>query len=333
MLYGGGMTVEKSARPSAAASTRYPNAADLWSRALRTRPWQRVVQFAPVRAMIGLVFLIPPVVLEGLCGRGMSLGIRALIAPMLTLAFALSLVGFALVIERRRPRELSPRGGWIEWIAGFALGTTLLSATMGILVLRGAYHVEQGGQGWALLSGLFIFAPHAMFEELLMRALIFKIVEESIGSWAAMIIQAMLFGALHLGNPGATAIGATAIAIEAGLLLAAAYMYTRRLWLVWGLHLGWNWAQGSLFGVRVSGTPVSSSWLHSHVTGSDALTGGTFGVEASPVAVVLCLLAASVLLMGAVRRGQVVGWSDQRRRLRALSEAGQSTVSTLASAP
>ena len=153
-----------------------------------------------------------------------------------------------------------------------------------------------------------------------MRALVFKIAEESIGSWAAMIFQAALFGALHLGNPGATAVGVVAIALEAGVLLAAAYMYTRRLWLVWGLHFGWNFAQGSLFGVRVSGTPISRSWLVSRPTGADALTGGMFGVEASPVAVVFCLLAAGLLLRRVVRRGQVAGWTEQRRRVRAAIE-------------
>jgi hypothetical protein len=155
-----------------------------------------------------------------------------------------------------------------------------------------------------------------VFEEILFRALIFKIAEESLGSWAAVAIEGTLFGAVHLGNPGATLVGAAAIALEAGILLTAAYMVTRRLWFVWGIHVGWNLAQGSLFGIRVSGTPVSASCLISHATGPDGLTGGAFGVEASPVAVVLCLAAAAVLLQVAVRGGQVVRWKAQRSRLR-----------------
>jgi membrane protease YdiL (CAAX protease family) len=284
-----------------------------------------VVQLAPVRIAIGWLFLLPAASLGRLSERWTSAGGRALTGSLVILALVLGLAAYARVVERRRPRELSPRRGLLEWVGGFVVGVALLSATMGVLVVLKAYRVQAGGEAGALLDGLVVYAPHALLEELLMRALLFKIAEESVGSWAAMIMQAAMFGVLHLGNPGATALGAGAIALEAGILLGAAFMYTRRLWLVWGLHVGWNLAQGSVFGVRVSGTPVSRSWLLSQPTGADALTGGIFGVEASPIAVVLCLICASWLLRGAVRRGQVVRWRDQRQRIRAAIEGQNGT--------
>jgi uncharacterized protein len=314
------MTIANGA--DVAAPTGLPNAADLWSRAPRKSWWQRAVQVAPVRIVIGVLFTLPAAGLTSLSRRWPSGAIYAVIELAATLVFLAGLVGFATLVERRPTRELSPRGGVLEWLAGFAIGTLLLAATAGILVLLGAYRIETGGQVSAVGHGLLGFLPQSLFEEVLMRALFFKIVEEALGSWPAMVIQAALFGVMHLGNPGASAFGALAIALEAGILLAAGYMYTRRLWLVWGLHLGWNWTQGSLFGIRVSGTHVSSSWLISQPKGADWLTGGSFGVEASPVAVVLCLAVALLVVRAAVRRGQVVGYREQRSRVRLILSGG-----------
>ncbi len=86
-----------------------------------------------------------------------------------------------------------------------------------------------------------------------MRGVLFRIVEESLGSWIALALSAALFGALHAFNPGATLTSSIAIALEAGVLLAAVFMVTRRLWMVIGLHTAWNFTEGGVFGASVSG--------------------------------------------------------------------------------
>jgi uncharacterized protein len=110
---------------------------------------------------------------------------------------------------------------------------------------------------------------------------------------------------LHLVNPGATLLNAAAISIEAGVLLAAAYMLTRRLWLCIGIHIAWNFTQGGIFSVAVSGGQ-SKGLLRSNMVGPDWLTGGAFGAEASVVALAVCLAAGITLLVLAVKRGNVV---------------------------
>ena len=155
-------------------------------------------------------------------------------------------------------------------------------------------------------TGVAYSATHALFEELLFRALFFKNTEEALGSWAGLVAQAALFGALHLGNPHATLVAGIAIAVEAGILLAAAYVLTRRIWLAWGIHFGWNFAQSNIVGVPSSGHAQPVSWFHATPTGSDVWTGGAFGVESSPVAVPLCLCAAIPLLYLGWRRGRFV---------------------------
>ena len=239
-------------------------AAELWSERARQRWWQRVLQFAPVRAVIAIAFLVPGTIVDAFpLSRHLSLAVHAVCALAAIGVLGGSFAGFARLVEGRRPRELALRGAAHEWLVGTAAGAALFATALGVLVALGTYRVGAGDGVMPLVSGVVVFAPHALFEELLLRAVIFKIAEESLGTWAALAGQALLFGALHLGNPHASVFGAVAIAFEAGILLAAAYMLTRRLWLAWGIHFGWNWIQGSFFGVRVSGTEVGSSLLHS----------------------------------------------------------------------
>ena len=96
-------------------------------------------------------------------------------------------------------------------------------------------------------------------EELLFRGILFRWLEEFGGSWLALLLTSALFGAAHLGNPNATAFSAFCIAVEAGVLLGAAYMLTRSLWLPMGLHAAWNFTQGEIFDVPVSGSTSMAS--------------------------------------------------------------------------
>jgi uncharacterized protein len=95
-----------------------------------------------------------------------------------------------------------------------------------------------------------------------------------------------------------------AIALEAGIFLGAAYMLTRRLWFVIGAHFGWNFAEGAIFGLSVSGNQAKGGVIQGTLAGPPLLSGGSFGVEASLPAVLVCLAAAAALLVLAHRRGR-----------------------------
>jgi hypothetical protein len=140
-------------------------------------------------------------------------------------------------------------------------------------------------------------------EELLFRGALFRIVEERWGTLVALLTSAAFFGAIHGGNPGATALSSIAIALEAGLLLALAYAATRTLWLPIGLHFAWNFTEGGIFSTQVSGGVVQGLFA-TKLTGDRLLTGGSFGPEASIVAVAICLIAALFFLVITLRRAQ-----------------------------
>jgi len=140
---------------------------------------------------------------------------------------------------------------------------------------------------------------------------LFRIVEEGLGSWWALVISALFFGASHIANPGATLWSSAAIAIEAGLLFGMIYHLTRSLSLCMGLHAAWNFAQGTIYGIPVSGTRADG-WLVSTRSGPDWLSGGVFGAEASVVALTLCSLCTAGLLVVVVRRGSIVPFRFRR---------------------
>ena len=133
-----------------------------------------------------------------------------------------------------------------------------------------------------------------------------RLIEGWLGTWWALAITAVFFGAAHLGNPQATVFGAVAIALEAGILLGACYLLTRRLWLAIGVHAAWNFVQGGIFGSDISGTGSGRGLIEARFTGPDLLTGGAMGIEASVVAVVLCTAAGVAMLLAVRRRGLVV---------------------------
>ncbi|HXO39935.1 MAG TPA: CPBP family intramembrane glutamic endopeptidase [Thermoanaerobaculia bacterium] len=212
---------------------------------------------------------------------------------------------YVRLIERRPVVELALRGAPQAFGKGFVVGAALFSATILELWVIGVYSVVAVFGADALLAPLMSALIAAFVEELLFRGVVFRILEESLGSWLALGLSALVFGVLHAFNPGATWVSTLAIALEAGVLLAAVYMFSRRLWTCIGLHCAWNFAEGGVFGAKVSGSKASGL-LASRFQGPDILTGGSFGPEASVVAVLICLAAGVAFVQLARRRGYFV---------------------------
>lgn len=128
-----------------------------------------------------------------------------------------------------------------------------------------------------------------------------------------MAFSSAVFGLVHLANPAGTLTGAIYISIEAGLLLAAAYMLTRRLWLSIGFHMAWNYVQSAIFSGIVSGGVTDPGLIRSNIKGPDVLTGGSFGLESSVIAFTFCTATGIVLLIMAIRRGNIVPPHSKRK--------------------
>jgi membrane protease YdiL (CAAX protease family) len=269
-----------------------------WRRALRF-PLSRIVVAI---LFIGIAFAAVRTPLE-LFVTDKSL--RRIGALLLALAVLLAYWAYVRIIEMRTVAELSRRHAGREFGIGLIFGALLFCVTIGILAALGVYQIT-GKNAWPIMLGSLSSAIlGGVLEEVLIRGVLFRVLEEWLGSWIALGISAVIFGVLHLLNPGATLLNAAAISIEAGVLLAAAYMVTRRLWLCIGIHIAWNFTQGGVFSVAVSGGG-GKGFLQSTMAGPDWLTGGKFGAEASVVALVVCLAGGIALLAIAVKKGHVL---------------------------
>ncbi|WP_433178628.1 lysostaphin resistance A-like protein [Actinoallomurus sp. CA-150999] len=220
--------------------------------------------------------------------------------------------------ERRAPVEVAAKGATTRIGLGVLIGVGWFGAVIVNIAFLGDYRVDGFGSVTGAV-GLFGFmAAAAVTEELMFRGVLFRIMEERVGTWMALVLTSVLFGGWHLLNPDATLWGAIAIAIEAGGTLAAAYAATRSLWVPIGLHFGWNFAEAGIFGTEVSGNGKTEGLLHGVTSGPALLTGGRFGPEASPYTVVIGVLMTVVFLWVAHRRGNLV---PRRRSARAAAAA------------
>ena len=231
----------------------------------------------------------------------------ALLLPWLLIALYSGLVRW---LERRNAEELRLARAPFGMIGGAAIGVFLFCTVYGVLAVLGVAHFQGYGTTVGLAFAFSISLLAAFGEELLFRGGIFRILEDRFGTTVGILVSGALFGLLHAANPGATIASSLAIAIEAGILLAAAYAATRSLWVPIGLHFGWNFTEGGIFGAAVSGG-ATKGLLNVRLVGPDALTGGQFGPEASIAAVAVCFAAAFVLLVMTAQRGQ---WQAFRLR-------------------
>jgi membrane protease YdiL (CAAX protease family) len=232
--------------------------------------------------------------------------VPSVLGVLLTAALALAVYCLhTRYLERREPVELAGRSS--PWLAGGALlGIALIAGVMGSLGIVGTYRL----QGFApfpvdVAAGAGVALGGAVIEELLFRGYVFRWCARW-NVWAAVALTSLLFGFAHAANPHATPFSSAAIAVEAGLLLSAAYWLSGNLWFPIGVHMGWNFAEGTLFSTPVSGAQTPGLLLGT-LSGPPLLTGGGFGVEASLAAVLVCTAAGvGMLALCVERRAQPV---------------------------
>lgn len=271
--------------------------------------WLRVLQFPLTRILIlgvGLVFFMSWAEewLEAYAAQPfMNIGIQI----ALGLGAIAVYLAWGWLIEQRKVDELATRGMAREWAIGALCGAGLYTISAVTLMLMGIYKVEGLNPVAFLLPNLALAIKSGIFEELIFRGVLFKSTEDLFGSWVGILVSSVVFGFLHLLNPGATVGAALYISIEAGLLLSAAYLVTRRLWICIGFHMAWNYVQSAVYSGAVSGTVGDPGLLKATIEGPDYLTGGSFGMEHSIVALIVCTSAGIVLTVIAIRRGHIKG--------------------------
>ena len=237
----------------------------------------------------------------------------------LLLSFApiyLLIWGWLLLWERRHlwTVGLERAGALWKYLRGFLLGVLILAASTGLAAITGVdlQKILDNPPGEAVLgtsmllalAGAFIVVPAWIVqggaEEVLTRGFLLPIFGTRYGATAAIIISSVLFSVLHLFNDNLSWIALLNLALF-GVFACLYALYEGGLWGVCALHASWNWAQGNVFGLAVSGSSAGSSLVSLQLSGPDWWAGGAFGPEGG-LAVTLVLVISSLWILLASRR-------------------------------
>ena len=235
-----------------------------------------------------LAFLIIP----GVVGYVLLLNIPAYAAvPLSTIAAVATLYAFKKYLSWyvENGESLSFGGKARMMGIGWAVSAVNFLAIIVCLFLCGCYRIVNVEFDVASqLSWLSLFLLVGVVEEVIFRGILFRLIADKWNIAVGLTTSSLLFGLAHLGNPGATLWAALAIALASGWLFGMAYAYHQTIWVPIGMHWAWNYLEGGVFGCSVSGTPLDYRPLITpRISGTDLLSGGAFGPEASIICVAI----------------------------------------------
>ncbi|MBV7537434.1 CPBP family intramembrane metalloprotease [Duganella sp. sic0402] len=259
--------------------------------------FSRLFAHPAARVVLGILATVLPITLTMLLADILVPKPLRVVWPML-LATVLSVAAyrwFVITTEKRQPSELSLHGAARETGIGVALGAALGLTVAGMLAAAGAFTITGSSDSFGfLLKSVPEQIMVAFFEEIMFRAVAFRIVEQRWGTRAALVASMLLFALAHLSNDNVSVMG-IAMTCIASLVFSACYMKTRRVWLPIGAHFAWNSTYDGLFAAPVSGH-AARGWLQVSTSGPEWLTGGSYGVEASVVTLVVWGVVAVLML-------------------------------------
>ncbi len=186
-----------------------------------------------------------------------------------------------------RSLGLTLHKGWLrDLIAGSAIGIGALALAVAIAAVAGGLRFSIAGSdiifavGRSFVSSAVLLLVAALAEEAVFRGYPLQTLTRAHLAVLGILLTSLPFGFVHLNNPNVVPGVTFANTAFAGVWLAAAYLRTRSLWFPLGVHWGWNWALGWIFGLPISGLRIVSNPL---LVGEDAgpawLTGGKYGIE------------------------------------------------------
>lgn len=265
--------------------------------------------FYVIGTLITMFLCVPLFLIQKALGMEMQEGSL----PSLFLERLLMLVGYlsaAVLVLRWRNLPLlllgmSLRGRGKDLLAGLGVAVLLYAVGFGTSLLMGT--VEIASVEWVprdLLGTLLFFLLVAVTEEVMLRGFVLgRMLSAGMNRFVALFLSSALFSAMHLFNPNFALLPFVNILL-AGCLLGASFLYTRNLCFPVVLHWFWNWLQGPVLGYEVSGMDSGETLLTLRLTGSDLLTGGSFGFEGSLLCTVLLVVGTLAIVAYYERRGR-----------------------------
>ena len=247
-------------------------------------------------------FFITGVVSEAIVGQH-YLVLEVLSRTMLVLLLLGTYVWLLTIGDNVHEHRIAAVGlpvttGWRnQFLGGCLVGFVLTLLAVLPIVIWGnlSIHLHHGMHLLPRAAAVFfVLLVAAIAEELVFRGYPFQRLVEAIGAIGAITFFCILFGAVHLSNPGASKWGLINTVLI-GIVLSIAYLRTRALWLPWGIHFGWNATLGFLCGLPVSGLRMFNVVVSTSASGPVWMTGGSYGVEASATGTIAVLIGLVIV--------------------------------------
>ena len=295
-------------------------------------PWVRALAFlnlsgwaalVPSSVMIVvfvvLMFAVGPHVVTDITWQ---IGIQGMILAPFVIAFT---VGARWLVDRRPAGSLgtplAPADLILRQLLGLIVGAGAPLLLVGILVAAGQAELSWAPTRGTLLGAALLALPlylAALMEEITMRGYVQRTLYASWGHAPAVLLSSVPFALMHLGNPNPSVLGLVNIALV-GIFLSLTVIRTGNLWFATGCHVAWNFTLGPVLAIPVSGMEIQGLF-RTEMTGADWLTGGSFGLEASPLATLLFLLMILAALVACLL-GRRFDEPDERAGARPLASS------------
>ncbi len=279
---------------------------------MQTTTRQRILNSPFTKIILGLLLCFAAFILaQQLVGKILDVtaidkDVRNLIKGIIASSFVIATyIYFYKKYEKREIEEFSGKGLYTNTVLGVLIGTTLQGLTILVIYLVGDFRITSVNPFSSIITPFAIAFSVAVFEEILLRGIIFRIVEEKLGSYISLAISAIIFGAAHLLNPDSSVISSVCISIV-GFMFGAAYIYSRSLWLPIAIHFSWNFVQSGIFGAITSGNEKTSSLFNTKISGSELITGGAFGPEGTIQATLFWLVVSIVFMILITKQNKLV---------------------------
>ena len=272
-----------------------------------------IIHFPLIQIIIGIILVnVPTFILRNIAQFILS-SLSVKDAPVeafvifsvrsLTVYFAYVL--FVRLFEKRKAEEISINPSAFKEISlGGILGLCMITLVMSLMWMTGNFTISGIDHTAPLFQSFLFHSFFAFLQDIVYFAIVFRIIEKSIGSWIAIVVASFVFGFKHLLFPGYTFWSVFAQTLEAGLLFTALFILSRKIWLIYGFHVVWNFVQyGLIMGFDAENlTPL----FISDFTGSNLITGMPVGLEASIMTFCIGTTLGMFFLKRAYKKGNFI---------------------------
>ncbi|MDL2223613.1 CPBP family intramembrane metalloprotease [Bacteroidales bacterium OttesenSCG-928-M11] len=231
------------------------------------------------------------------------------IQNLLLIVIIFSYIGYCKWIEGRSIRSLgfSRKGITRQYIQGAVLGFGMISISLGLCFATGAMEYQGISESisWGIIF-LFLlgFMVQGMSEEVMLRSYTMVSLSNRMHIVWAILISSILFGLLHCFNNSFSWVAMLNLVLY-GIFASLYFLSTDNIWAVGAQHSIWNWAQGNVYGINVSGIEVNDTISRfTPVEGKDFISGGGFGLEGG-IAVTIVLVFGIIYLLYNIKNKSV----------------------------